>query len=153
MPVKKKSTPTKAAKETTAALGDGPGSPLADPAVVAFLRDLDHPLKKDIEAVRQIILGVSPTIREGIKWNSVSFRTTEFFATVFLRDTKQVKLIFHKGAKVKDKPTKGMQIAEPAGLVEWPAKERCMVTLGAGKEIHARRAALEGIVREWIAQM
>lgn len=122
-----------------------------DPAVVAFLRELDHPLKKDIETVRQIMFGVSPQICEGIKWNSVSFRTTEFFATVFLRAKDKVQLIFHKGAKVKDNSTK-MRIADPEGLIEWLAADRCRVTLGAGKEFEANRAAFEAIVREWIGQ-
>ncbi|MBI3844027.1 MAG: DUF1801 domain-containing protein [Planctomycetes bacterium] len=129
-----------------------PASSQTDPAVVAFLRDLDHPLKKEIEAVRQIILGVSPEIREGIKWNAPSFRTTDYFATFNLRATDKVQLVFHKGAKVKDNSTKGMQIADPAGLLKWLAKERCLVTLGVGKDISAKRAALQSIVREWIPQ-
>src|SRR5262245_41223578 len=62
-----------------------PSSSQTDPAVIAFLRELDHPLKQEVEAVRQIILGVSPEIREGIKWNAPSFRTTEYFATLNLR--------------------------------------------------------------------
>src|SRR5262245_30366184 len=123
-----------------------------DPAVVEFLRELEHPLKKEIEAIRQIILGVSPTIREGIKWNSVSFRTTEFFATIHLRSRDRVQLVFHMGAKVKDNST-NMQIADPGGLIQWLAGDRCLVTLGAGKDIQANRAALETIVREWIRQM
>lgn len=61
------------------------GSSQTDPAVVAFLRKLDHPLKREIESVRQIVLGVSPEIREGIKWNSPSFRTKDYFATLNLR--------------------------------------------------------------------
>jgi len=123
-----------------------------DPAVAAFLRELDHPLKKEIDAVRLIILGVSSEIREGIKWNGPSFRTTEWFATVFLRARDKVQLIFHKGAKVKDNSTK-TPIADPSGLIEWLAADRCRVTLGAGTEIHAKRAAFEAIVRRWIAQM
>src|SRR5262245_35900710 len=92
-----------------------PGGSQTDPEVAAFLRELDHPLKKEIEAVRQIILGVSPSIRDGIKWNSVSFRTTEFFATIHLRSTDRVQLVFHLGAKVKDNSTI-VQIADPGGL-------------------------------------
>jgi hypothetical protein len=129
-----------------------PGSSQTDPAVSEFLRELEHPLKPEIEAVRRIILGVSPEIREGIKWNAPSFRTTEYFATFFLRDKDRVQLIFHLGAKVKDNSTAGMQIADPAGLIEWLAKERCFVTLGRGKDIQANRAALEAIVRSWISQ-
>jgi uncharacterized protein YdhG (YjbR/CyaY superfamily) len=124
-----------------------------DPAVTAFLRKLHHPLKKDIEAVRRIILAVSPAIREGIKWNGPSFRTTEYFATVFLREQDKVQLIFHKGGKVKDNSTAGAQITDPAGLIKWLARERCLVTLGVGKDIQANRSAFETIVREWIRQL
>lgn len=123
-----------------------------DPAVVAFLRDLDHPLKKDIDAVRHFILAVNPEIREGIKWNGPSFRTSEYSATIFLRAKDKVQLIFHKGAKAKDNST-AMQIADPEGLIEWLATDRCRVTVGAGKEIKTHQAALEALVRDWIAQM
>jgi len=142
-----KSPKAVAAKRGVKAVADGSRT---EPAVAAFLRDLEHPLKRDFEAVRKIILGVSPEIREGIKWNSVSFRTTEFFATLNLRARDSVQLIFHKGAKVRDNSTNGIQIPDPAGLIKWLAKERCLVTLGVGKEIRAKRAALESIIREWI---
>jgi hypothetical protein len=136
------------------------GSPEAagsqtDPAVIAFLRELDHPLKQEIETVRQIILSVSPEIREGIKWNAPSFRTTEYFATLNLRakDGKdRVWLILHTGAKVKDN-TKVMQIDDPAGLLQWLARNRCLVTFGDGREIQSKRTALEAIVRDWIRQV
>jgi len=123
-----------------------------DPAVTAFLGDLDHPLKREIDAARRIILGTSPEIREGIKWNAPSFRTTEFFATFNLRARDGVQLVFHRGAKVKDNSTDGQQLADPAGVIKWLAKERCLVTLGAGKEFLAKRSALEAIVREWIRE-
>lgn len=127
--------------------------PQTDPAVVEFLRDLEHPLKKEIEAVRKIILGVSPDIREGIKWKSPSFRTTEYFATINLRSEDQVQVILHLGAKVKDNSTSGLTINDPSGLIKWLAKDRAMVTLGAGKEIRGRQPAFEAIIRAWIEQM
>ena len=126
------------------------------PAVLAFLRELDHPRKKEIEAVRQIILGVSPEIREGIKWNAPSFRTTDYFATVNLRTKggeERVWLILHTGAKVKKTATTGIKIADPSGLLPWLANDRCLVTFRDGKDIQAKRAALEDIVREWIGQL
>ena len=131
-----------------------PSSSQTDPAVTAFLRELDHPLKQEIEAVRKIILGVSPEIREGIKWNAPSFRTTDYFATLNNpRARDRVMLILHKGAKVKDNTTKEMQIADPAGLIKWLAKDRCLVTLGDRTDIQAKRSALEAIIREWIRQL
>jgi hypothetical protein len=128
------------------------GGPTPGLSAAELLRRLDHPLKKDIEAVRRIILGVSPRIAEGIKWNSLSFRTTEFFATVNCRCRDSVQLVFHRGAKVKDNTTE-TRVADPAGLVKWLASDRCLVTVGAGRDISARRAALSDIVRAWIAQL
>jgi uncharacterized protein YdhG (YjbR/CyaY superfamily) len=119
-------------------------------AVEAFLRALDHPLKKDIERARKIILSISPDIREGIKWNAPSFRTKDDFATFFLRPKHAVQIIFHLGAKRRD-PPKVPQLADPDGLVQWLATDRCLVTLGTGKEIQQKRAALQAIVREWMA--
>lgn len=124
-----------------------------DPAVDAYMRGLRHPLKSDMEAVRRVILGVSSEIREGIKWNAPSFRTQEWFATFNLRCKDSVQLVFHLGAKVKDNSTQGRRIADPAGLIRWLAKERFMVTVGAGKEIQAHRAALAAIVRAWIRRL
>jgi hypothetical protein len=124
-----------------------------DPAVITFLSELDHPLKKEVETVRQIILGVSPEIREGIKWNAPSFLTTDHFATFNLRTQDRIRLILHTGAKVKATAKQGMKLEDPTGMVEWLAKDRCLVTLGNGKDIQARRAALESIVREWIGQL
>jgi len=126
------------------------GSSQTDPAVEAFLRELDHPLKQQVEAIRQIILGVSPEIREGIKWNSPSFRTTEYFATINVRDRDRIRLILHLGAKAKDNSTKKRPIPDPEGLLEWLATDRCLVTICDGEDIMARRAALEAIVGAWI---
>jgi uncharacterized protein YdhG (YjbR/CyaY superfamily) len=118
--------------------------------VVAYLRDLKHPLKKEIEAVRRIMLGVSPLIGEAIKWNAPSFRTeNEFFATFNMRAKESVQLIFHLGAKVRP-DLKPLKIADPKGLMKRLGKDRALVTLGAGRDIPANRAALEAIARAWI---
>jgi hypothetical protein len=123
-----------------------PNTPQINPAVTAFLAALDHPLKPEIEAVRHILLGVSPTIGEAIKWNAPSFRTTEYFATFHLRSRDKVQFVFHLGAKVRD--ASGMQITDP--LIKWLATDRCMVTLGTGDEIETNRASFEALVRSWI---
>lgn len=111
---------------------------------------MKHPLKKEIEAARLIILGVSPAVGEGIKWNVPSFRTEkDWFATFNVRSKDSVQLIFHLGAK-KRPDLKAFKLADPNGLVKWLGKDRAMVTLGAGRDIPANRKALETIVRAWI---
>jgi hypothetical protein len=122
----------------------------AGSALGPFFAALEHPLKAEIEQVRKTILGADQAIGEGIKWNSVSFKTTEFFATVHLRSTKEVQLVFHLGAKVR---TDGVEvkISDPEGMIKWLAKDRGLVTVGAGKVATAKQAALKHIVRQWIA--
>jgi uncharacterized protein YdhG (YjbR/CyaY superfamily) len=141
--VAKKRTGTRAAK--------GTADVHSDPAVAAWLRGLDHPLKRDIESVRRIVLSVSPDISEGIKWGVPSFRTAkDYFATFHVRAKDAVRLVFHRGAKARPNRT-AMAIADPSGLMTWLAKDRCMITLGKGKDIAANRAAFEAIVRAWVA--
>jgi uncharacterized protein YdhG (YjbR/CyaY superfamily) len=121
-----------------------------DAAVAAFLKSLKHPMKKEIEAVRLIILGVSPEISQGIKWSVPSFRTAkEWFATLNVRSQDSVQLIFHLGAKTRP-DLKAFKLADPNGLLKWLGKDRAVVTLGAGRDIPQNRKALEAIVRAWI---
>lgn len=128
-------------------------APEANGAVADYLRSLKHPLKKEIEAVRLIILGVSPAIREGIKWNVPSFRAeTDWFATFNTRSEESVQLIFHLGAKTRPN-LKAFKLTDPKGLVKWLSKDRALVTLGAGRAIRANRKALEAIVRAWIKRL
>lgn len=109
-----------------------------------------HPLQKEIAAVGAIVLGASPAISEGVKWNAPSYRTEkEWFATINLRSKESVQMILHLGAKVKP-DLKAFAVADPNGLMKWLGKDRAMVTLGAGRDIAANKKALEAIVRAWI---
>lgn len=113
---------------------------------------LDHPLKAEIEAVRALILGLGPDVGEGIKWKAPTFRTTDDFATVNLRSADSLQLILHLGAKVRpgfEKPA----IDDPAGLLKWLAKDRCMATLGRGAVFEANREAFAAVLRQWLVQV
>lgn len=118
-----------------------------------FMAELDHPLKPEIEAVRRIVLDADPAVHEEVKWNAPSFRTTEFFATVHLRARDGVQVVFHTGAKPRDLPGGPMRVDDPAGLVQWLGKDRCLVTLGTAAEIASRKEAFQALVRQWIAQL
>lgn len=144
-PTKSRTTSTRRAPKATARKSK------ADPDVERFLQQLDHPRKKDIETIRQIILGVSPEICEGIKWNSPSFRTSDYFATVNLRvrgEQDHVWLILHTGAKAKK--LKEIKIDDPSGMLEWLAKDRCLISFADGRDIRKKRPALIAILRQWI---
>jgi hypothetical protein len=122
-------------------------------AVDDYMRELDHPLKAEIEAVRRIILGSHPRIGEGIKWNSPSFRVDDYFATINLHSKTVVRVILHKGAKVKDNTTAEPQLSDPKKLLEWPARDRAVVKFFDMADITAKRAAFEKIVNQWVEQL
>lgn len=131
--------------ESSTATKTKPGD---DPEVVKFLRNLKHPLKKEIEAVRKIIRGVSLAIQEGIKWNSPSFRTTDWFATLNLREGR-VWLILHTGAKAKGNDVR-QKLKDPAGILKWLAADRALITFEDGKDLTRKRKALALIVKQWV---
>jgi hypothetical protein len=137
-------TPKKAAKPNAASKK----APASKEDAGAFLATLDHPLKADIETVRKLILAASPEIAEGVKWNSLSFRHTDWFATVNLRSTTTIQLVMHTGAKVKDNPD--FTIPDDTGLLVWLAKDRALATLGTGKTLKANAKAFTAIVKAWI---
>jgi hypothetical protein len=122
-----------------------------DPEVAQFLEELDHPLKKEVIALRKTILEVSPEIHEGIKWNAPSFRTdSEWFATFHLRSKEQVSIVLHLGAKVKPAATKGIAVADPSELLAWRGKDRALASFTSAGDVKAKREAFKAIVREWI---
>ena len=137
-------TPKKAARKKAAPAK----APASKNEAGAFMAALDHPLKADIEVVRKLILGVSPAISDGVKWNSLRFRKSDWFATVNLRSKDVVQLVFHTGAKAKDNPE--LKIPDGNGLLLWLAKDRALVTLGSGKALKANAKSFEAIVRAWI---
>ena len=119
-------------------------------AVDAFMRTLDHAFKKEIEAIRASILGVDKTIAEGVKWNAPSFRTTEYFATIHLRQKSGVGVILHLGAKARAVPPQGLSVDDPAKLLTWLGKDRALVAFESLADFKAKKAAFERVVRRWI---
>jgi hypothetical protein len=111
---------------------------------------LVHPFKAEIEQIRALILGVDPSIAEGIKWNAPSFRTSEYFATTNLRAKGGVGVILHLGARSRALPAGGIAIADPESLLSWLAPDRAAVTFRSAEELQAKAIAFQGILREWI---
>ena len=121
-----------------------------DPATNALLDAHAHPLRKEIDLLRTIILGADKLIEEGVKWNTASFRTTDWFAT--LNGPKHVKepmIILHAGAKAKGIVVKD-RIPDPEGLIKWLGNDRGQIILKDMKDIKAKQQALLDIVSAWI---
>jgi len=111
--------------------------------VTQYLKDLDNPLKEEINAVRDIILNASDKIVEDIKWSAPSFAYIENMATFNPRAKKFVNLTFHKGALIND----------PAGLLVGDKKEARVARFMSMEDVENKQSALENVVKEWVKLM
>lgn len=114
-----------------------------------FIDALDHPLKAEIVALRQLLLRADPAISEQVKWNAPSFKTSEHFATMHLRAKDAVQLILHLGATSKRQvPTAA--IADPDGLLRWLGPDRASILFRGPEDLANRRDAIVAIILQWI---
>lgn len=142
-----------AARPTAAGRGAPRSAPRTDPDLVALLDKLDHPLKPALLDLRKLILASGLQVREGVKWNSPSFRTSEYFATINLHDKHSLRLILHAGAKSKADAAFKSRVPDPAGLLRWLGKDRVLLSFRDAAEVKARKSALQSILRAWIAAL
>lgn len=108
-----------------------------------YMKNLEHPLKSEMEAVRTIILQANSLISERIKWNSPSFYYKGDMAVVVPRANGKIHIVFPNGIIIND----------PTGLLEGDYKDRRMAYFYDMADIKAKQAALEQIVNDWVNLM
>ena len=118
------------------------GSPVSrTDKVEEFLRERNHPLTAEVEAVRSIIKGVNKDINEEVKWNAPSFNFKgEYLVTFNLRDTKRIHLVFHNPMipQVRSK------------ILEGDYKDRRMTYFTDMQDIKAKKPLLEKVLKDLI---
>ena len=118
------------------------GSPVSrTDKVDEFLRERNHPLTAEVEAVRSIIKGVNKDIAEEIKWKAPSFNYKgEYLVTFNLWEKKRIHLVFHNPLipQVKSK------------ILEGDYKDRRMAYFAGMQEIKAKKPLLEKILKDLI---
>lgn len=105
-----------------------------------FMGDLDHPLKAEIEQLREIIKNANEKIRERIKWNAPSYYYKEDLVTFNPRSTKHVHLVFHHPSIIKIK----------SPLLHGDYKDRRMAYFKNKEEVEANKKELENIINELV---
>jgi len=111
--------------------------------VDAFMNELDHPFKAEVEAVRKIIKRVNKGITEQVKWKAPSFSYKGYLVTFNLWEKKRVHLVFHNGAV----------LTNMNGLLEGDYPDRRMMYFSDMKDVKKKKAALEAFINEWIRLM
>ena len=118
--------------------------------VTKFLDDLNHPYRPEIEALRLTILQANGSLLETIKWNAPNYSVgTEDRITMRIHPPKQVQLIFHRGAKVKEQP-KDKLLQEDSGLLEWKTTDRAIATFTDLASIAASQQVLVKLIQDWV---
>ncbi|MGZ9165398.1 MAG: DUF1801 domain-containing protein [Anaerolineales bacterium] len=106
-----------------------------------FMDKLDHPLKAEIQAVRDIIKSVNKDITEEIKWKAPSFSYKgEYLVTFNLWEKGHIHLVFHNPeiSKVKSK------------LLEGDYDHRRMAHFADKDDIKAKKPTLEKVLKDLI---
>ncbi len=119
--------------------------------VTLFLDNQNHPFRSEIEVLRLLILNTNLELTENIKWNGPNYSFAEQDRiTIKIQPPKNLQIIFHCGAKVKEQP-KGKLIKNDFGLLIWKENNRAVATFNSMQEIEQNAVQLSSIVKEWIA--
>lgn len=111
-----------------------------NPQVDEFMANLKHPLKAELQRVREIILGADKKMTEVIKWGGPTFVYKGNLATLTPRSKRFVNLFFQTGATIPN----------GHGILEGDAREVRVARFHDMKDIAEKEAALKAVVQEWI---
>lgn len=108
--------------------------------VDAWMAALEHPLKAEMQAVREAILAAHPGITERIKWAAPSFGYKTDMATFNHRTDKHVHLVMHNGVAMND----------TTGHLEGDYVDRRMMYFKDAGDVATKKKALQDAVRAWV---
>lgn len=119
--------------------------------VTAYLNKLNHPFINEIELLRNYILSADNNLTENIKWNGPNycFDNEDRITMRIQPPTKQIQLIFHRGAKKQMQP-KDKLISNKSKMLVWKENDRAIVTFKSLQDIENGKTELTTIVNEWI---
>ncbi|OAQ43646.1 hypothetical protein A5893_16970 [Pedobacter psychrophilus] len=120
--------------------------------VTDFLEELNHPLRKEIEFLRNVILSADNNLSENIKWNGPNYcfnKDDRITMRIQPTTTKQIQLIFHRGAKKQEQPIDKM-IANKSKMLVWKENDRAIASFKNRQDIENGKVALTEIIKQWI---
>jgi hypothetical protein len=125
-------------------------APNLNPDVSKFLNEFNHPLKEEIELLRNIILNSNKTLTENIKWNAPNYVVDKNDrVTLKINPPKNILIILHCGAKVQAMPTQKL-IDYTCKVLSWKTNDRAIITLNNKQDIIAYQNDIATIVNLWL---
>jgi hypothetical protein len=118
--------------------------------VEKYIFALNHSLKNELNQLRSIIVFNYPNIEEHIKWNAPSYKIyNDDFLTFNLTKPNEIRLIFHRGTKVKAQPKEKL-IQDKSGYLKWATNDRAVATFSSKEDIENQKEILILILSKWI---
>ena len=118
--------------------------------VTAFLDSLKHSLRDEIECLRKIIVSTDYDLNEGIKRNGPNYSINgEYRITIRINTQKQLQIIFHRRAKVKE-PLDKRLLSKNYDILIWKENDRAIASFKSLNEIQENSQIIREIVEKWI---
>ncbi|MDP3305097.1 MAG: DUF1801 domain-containing protein [Erysipelotrichaceae bacterium] len=118
--------------------------------VTALLDNLEHPLRNEINYLRSIIMSTGLGLSEGVKWNGPNYSiNNEDRVTIRINPFKQIQVIFHRGAKVKEQPKERL-LKDEHKILTWKENDRAIATFKRMDEIERLSVVFKELVIQWI---
>ena len=119
-------------------------------AVEAWLAGISTTDRAGIDRLRAIVSAGAPGLTETIKWNAPSFADgDQDRVTLGIERKGGWRVVLHRGAATQD--ATGFVFDDPAKVAKWPSKDRGVATFADLFAVKAKAAALEDLIRRWIA--
>jgi hypothetical protein len=118
--------------------------------VTTFLDQTNHPLRKEIELLRTIVLNAVPGLTENVKWNGPNYCfENEDRITMRIHPPKQTQLNFYRGVKKLTQPNDKI-IDDNSRLLDWKENDRAVASFKDINDIEKSKSDLEAIVNKRI---
>lgn len=115
-----------------------------------YITDTNHSLKEVIVHLRNTIILNFPNLHEHIKWNVPSYQFNgDDFLTFNLSNGKEIRLIFHRGAKVKTQPKEKL-IVDDSNLLKWASNDRAIATFTSLENVTINENNLVVLITNWL---
>jgi hypothetical protein len=123
---------------------------LINDEVTKFLDKINHPMRIEIEYLRELILSSNNNLSENIKWNGPNYHLGgEDRITLRINPLNKIQVIFHRGAKKKEQPRDKL-ISDEYDLLSWKENDRAILSFKNLKEIEDIKEIFQEIVVKWI---
>ncbi|NDV42779.1 DUF1801 domain-containing protein [Flagellimonas sediminis] len=118
--------------------------------VTTFLDQQNHPLRTEIEQLRELLLKAEPKLHENVKWNGPNYCIGDADRiTMKIQPPKQIQLIFHRGVKKLEQPKQRL-LTSSSKLLLWKENDRSVASFKNQNEIENSASELRDIIKDWI---